>query len=173
MMQHGWLDRSAILTGLKCLALSSLPVYGSVWTIRDGIRRMLTRASLARASWNYIKACIQATFFLVWFVLFPPLNPFWSAPAQANAAPQPGIILIIVAFVVFAFWTYFGIPSVLLLYLISAQMLIAARRFDLGFQWLSHRFDIEKKPLQSIGLVAGVLVAMIYWAAVIVSRIVG
>jgi hypothetical protein len=38
---------------------------------------------------------------------------------------------------------------------------------------LNRKFDIEKKPLQSIGLVAGALVALLYWATVIVSRVVG
>jgi hypothetical protein len=46
----------------------------------------------------------------------------------------------------------------------------AAKRFDIGFQWFNAEFDIEKKPLQSIGLVAGALVAVVYWAAVIVRR---
>jgi hypothetical protein len=49
----------------------------------------------------------------------------------------------------------------------------AARRFDIGFDWFNRKFDIEKKPLQSIGLVAGALVAAVYWVAVIVSRVVG
>jgi hypothetical protein len=39
--------------------------------------------------------------------------------------------------------------------------------------WSIRHFDIEKKPLQSIGLVAGALVAVVYWVAVIVSRVVG
>lgn len=54
----------------------------------------------------------------------------------------------------------------------SGFLLKFARRFDLGFQWFNRRFDIEKKPLSSIGLVAGSLVALIYWVAVIVSRVV-
>jgi hypothetical protein len=57
------------------------------------------------------------------------------------------------------------------LYAGSGLLLRAARRFDVGFQWFNRRFDIERKPLQSIGLVAGVLVAVMWWAAVIVSRI--
>lgn len=59
------------------------------------------------------------------------------------------------------------------LYTASGFLLKAARRFDIGFEWFNRKFDIEKKPLQSIGLVAGVLVAVGYWAAVIVSRVVG
>ena len=49
------------------------------------------------------------------------------------------------------------------LYAGSGFLLKAARRFDLGFQWFNRKFDIEKKPLQAIGLVAGSLVAIIYW----------
>jgi hypothetical protein len=59
------------------------------------------------------------------------------------------------------------------LYAGSGFLLKAARRFDIGFDWFNRRFDIEKKPLQSIGLVAGALVAIVYWTAVIVSRVVG
>jgi len=47
------------------------------------------------------------------------------------------------------------------------------RGYDLGFDWFNRHFDIEKKPLQSIGLVAGALVAVVYWTAVVVSRVVG
>jgi hypothetical protein len=59
------------------------------------------------------------------------------------------------------------------LYAGSGFLLKAARRFDLGFDWFNRKFDIEKKPLQSIGLVAGALVAVVYWTAVIVSRVIG
>ena len=59
------------------------------------------------------------------------------------------------------------------LYAGSGFLLKAARRFDIGFDWFNRKFDIEKKPLQSIGLVAGALVALVYWAAVIVSRMLG
>ena len=44
------------------------------------------------------------------------------------------------------------------LYAGSGFLLKASRRFDIGFQWFNRKFDIEKKPLQSIGLVAGALV---------------
>ena len=59
------------------------------------------------------------------------------------------------------------------LYAGSGFLLKAARRFDIGFDWFNRHFDIEKKPLQCIGLVAGALVAVVYWAVVIVSRVVG
>ena len=56
------------------------------------------------------------------------------------------------------------------LYAGSGFLLKFARRFDIGFRWFNRRFDIEKKPLSSIGLVAGSLVAIVYWAVVIVAR---
>jgi hypothetical protein len=59
------------------------------------------------------------------------------------------------------------------LYAGAGFVLKAARRFDIGFEWFNRHFDIEKKPLQSIGLVAGVLVAVVYWTAVIVARVLG
>ena len=52
----------------------------------------------------------------------------------------------------------------------SGFLLKAARHFDIGFDWFNRHFDIEKKPLQSIGLVAGALVAVVYWAVVVVGR---
>jgi hypothetical protein len=39
----------------------------------------------------------------------------------------------------------------------------SARHFDIGFGWFNRKFDIEKKPLSAIGLVAGALVAVAYW----------
>jgi hypothetical protein len=56
------------------------------------------------------------------------------------------------------------------LYAGSGFLLKAARRFDIGFDWFNRKFDIEKKPLQSIGLVSGAIVALIYWSVVIVGR---
>jgi|ERR1017187_8695516 hypothetical protein len=66
-----------------------------------------------------------------------------------------------------AFWTSIW----LWLYAGSGFILKAARRFDIGFDWFNRHFDIEKKPLQSIGLVAGALVAVLYWGAAFVVRV--
>lgn len=56
------------------------------------------------------------------------------------------------------------------LYAGSGLLLKASRRFDLGFKWFNSKFEIEKKPLRCIGLVAGALVACLYWTFAIVSR---
>lgn len=75
-------------------------------------------------------------------------------------------------FRILALWLPTFFTSIWLwLYAGSGFLLKAARRFDIGFEWFNRHFDIEKRPLQSIGLVAGALVAVVYWAVVIVSRI--
>jgi hypothetical protein len=56
------------------------------------------------------------------------------------------------------------------LYAGSGFLLKATNGFDIGFDWFNRKLDIEKKPLSAIGLVAGVLAALAYWATVIVSR---
>jgi hypothetical protein len=73
-----------------------------------------------------------------------------------------------------AMWFYpaFFTSIWLWLYAGSGFLLKAARRFDIGFDWFNRRFDIERRPLSAIGLVAGAMVAVVYWAAVIVSRII-
>ncbi len=60
---------------------------------------------------------------------------------------------------------------IVVLYVASGFVIRAAHRFDIGFQWFNRRFDIEKKPLQSIGLVAGALIACAYWVAMIARRL--
>lgn len=55
------------------------------------------------------------------------------------------------------------------LYVGSGFLLKAVRRLDVGFQWFNKKFDIEKKPLSAIGLVAGALVAVVYWGFAIGS----
>jgi hypothetical protein len=56
------------------------------------------------------------------------------------------------------------------LYAGSGFLLKAARRFDTGFDWFNRKFDIEKKPLQSIGFVSGSIVAVIYWSVALLHR---
>lgn len=74
-----------------------------------------------------------------------------------------------------ALWFYpaFFTSIWLWLYTGSGFILKAARRFDLGFGWFNRKIDIEKKPLSAIGLVAGAVVAVVWWTFVIVRRILG
>ena len=68
------------------------------------------------------------------------------------------------------FW-FTSIATWLWLYSLAGFLLIASRRVQIGFDQFNAKFDIEKKPLQSIGLVAGGLAASVYWTAVVFSRI--
>jgi hypothetical protein len=77
----------------------------------------------------------------------------------------------------FTFWLWvypaFFTSIWLWLYAGSGFLLKAARRFDAVVNFMSKHMDIEHKPLQSIGLVSGVVVVLTYWIAVIVKHIAG
>lgn len=69
-------------------------------------------------------------------------------------------------------WIVFVFPAFLTsiwlwLYTGSGFLIRAARRFNVGFGWFNRNFDVEHKPLQSIGLVSGALVALMFWALLI------
>lgn len=51
------------------------------------------------------------------------------------------------------------------LYLGSGFLFGMARRLDLGFQWFTSHMDIERKPLQCVGLASGAITAIVYWGA--------
>jgi hypothetical protein len=64
-------------------------------------------------------------------------------------------------------WIWF-FPGLLYLFLVvlyanSGFVIKLAHRFAFGFQWFNRHMDIETKPLQAIGRVAGVIVALGYW----------
>jgi hypothetical protein len=48
------------------------------------------------------------------------------------------------------------------LYVGSGFLIQAAPRFDVAFQWLNRKLDIERRPLHSIGVVSGFMVAVAY-----------
>jgi hypothetical protein len=69
-------------------------------------------------------------------------------------------------------WITFVIPAFLTsiwlwLYTGSGFLIRASRRFNVGFEWFNRNFDVEHKPLQSIGLVSGALAALWFWALLI------
>ena len=88
------------------------------------------------------------------------IHPIWTIPPLRFGIFQSGL-----------FYSTLFTSTWLYLYAGSGLLLKAARRFDIGFQWFNRHADIEKKPLQSIGLVAGALVSLVYWAAVLAMRI--
>jgi hypothetical protein len=73
-----------------------------------------------------------------------------------------------------ALWFYPALFTSIWLWLYAGSgfLLRFARRFDIGFHWFNSKADIEHKPLSAIGLVAGALVAVIWWTVLIVKWIV-
>lgn len=57
------------------------------------------------------------------------------------------------------------------MYVASGFVLKAANRFDDAFSWFSKHFDIENKPLQSLGLVAGAMSTIAYWLFVALNGV--
>lgn len=153
------------LLGTWLLAALSLSVLRTVF-------RFLRHPAWFR---SYVPATYllkEAALWLVFFRRHPTTvfncHPFLSLSLSDGRLVKFGLNLSTLA-VYPAFFTL----TWLWLYAGSGFLLKAARKFDIGFDWFNRKFDIEKKPLQSIGLVAGALVAVVYWAAVIVSRVVG
>jgi hypothetical protein len=62
-------------------------------------------------------------------------------------------------------------PILTILLLGSTAVIVKAREFDIRFSWFNRKFDVEKKPLQSIGLVAGAIVAIVYWSIALIYRL--
>ena len=56
-------------------------------------------------------------------------------------------------------------------YVAATYLLYISRRFDVGFQWFTRRFDIEKKPLTAIGLVSAGIVTLLYWGVVLAMHL--
>jgi hypothetical protein len=101
-------------------------------------------------------------------------SPRWSMGNLRDVYMHLGFVNVSLGEDFTYFYTFSGFPSVFLyaslltsiwlwLYAGSGFLLKFARRFDIGFDWFNRKFDIEKKPLSAIGLVAGALVAVVYW----------
>ena len=171
-------DYISLLETRKLLSLMSRSKRGAVWLIVLIIDGFVT---VTIASWGTILALILmmsligrlpfsglmllavVLFWPLWLVLVPGIMTALIWGGGLNTSSIGFVTLLPAFFTSIWLWLYAG----------SGFILKAARRFDIGFDWFNRKFDIEKKPLQSIGLVAGVVVALVYWAAVIVSRVVG
>ena len=154
-----------------------LPDYVSLIETRYVLGIMQrTKPGMARILWIVVDfiltsgiALLTAHFILSQWWPDSPLSWKWSLSAILSHPKDFRQSHSWLVFVIPAFFTSIW----LWLYAGSGFLLKAARRFDIGFDWFNRKFDIEKKPLQSIGLVAGALVAVVYWTAVVVGRVVG
>jgi hypothetical protein len=93
--------------------------------------------------------------------------------AAQDSIQKSGYMKKVLLLQAFSLWLPTFFTSIWLwLYAGSGFLLKAARHFDRYLGWFNRILDIEKKPLSSIGLVAGSIVAVIYWSAVIVVWII-
>ncbi|HEV2499430.1 MAG TPA: hypothetical protein VGY31_07630 [Terriglobia bacterium] len=71
-------------------------------------------------------------------------------------------------------WLYpaFWVPLWLLLYVCSGFLLKGSITFELGMRWINRTLDIKMKPLQSIGLVSGFIIAIFYLMFPIVTSLI-
>lgn len=101
-----------------------------------------------------------------WVDRGPTVSELWSCATLAVTRTFPFFIIVLpipIASVFTAQWVSAGI--------VLRALVIFFDRFTLLQRWFYRIFDIKGKPLQSIGLVAGALVALVYWTAVMVSRV--
>jgi hypothetical protein len=109
---------------------------------------------------------MRAAFVLPFFAVRQALiDPSWFADSMKSILDKQYSPMSLVWFFP-AFFTSIW----LWLYAASGFILKFAHRFDRFFQWFNSKADIEHKPLSAIGLVAGALVALVYWVAVVVGR---
>jgi hypothetical protein len=88
----------------------------------------------------------------LWFALTRPFHPL-------RRYTLPVVLWYVPAFFTSVWlWLYAG----------SGFVLKALRRFDLGFEWFNRRFDVDKKPVQAIGVIAGSFVALVCWVVVVI-----
>jgi hypothetical protein len=192
-----WMSRRlvtiGIATGAVAFVFACIPLAQSVgpqttWRFRSVLRVELslfivcTATAIAALSFLQLRLRLGLRFLeivlvIIWSVasdIFSLLVQYVYVMSGEQALSSVAVKQAMPFFPVFAVeLAVISAMSWLWLYAVSGFILKAARRFDIGFEWFNRKFDIEKKPLQSIGLVAGALVAVTYWAAVIVSRFAG
>ena len=158
---------------LATLSFNALPDYISLLKTRWAIRLLGRFHSimlwLGIIALDFVLTTVLATFTLLFAVItLEALNN-----SRGIGSLQAAELRIVVGYLVGWVWflpTFF--TSIWLwLYAVSGMVLKTARRFDIGFQWFNRKFDIEKKPLQAIGLVAGSLVAIIYWGFALTAHL--
>lgn len=185
----GW----SIYFTILCIPMNYCSDYGSLLETRLMIHFMKKREGpLVRFAILMLDILLTTTTFCIGFVTAQQVAGVWNIgigdTLRSEAMSGEYLRLVFLHLHIWGVlkWLFLfrAYPSVFLyaslltsiwlwLYAGAGFLLKTARHFDLGFDWFNRHFDIEKKPLQSIGLVAGALVALIYWTALIVTRVIG
>ncbi|HEY1946723.1 MAG TPA: hypothetical protein VGG97_06945 [Bryobacteraceae bacterium] len=168
-----------------------IPDYISLLKIRYLLGRMVG-GSLWKAAWLLL-VDLALTFGLGYLSVFLA-SVCWLTFTYWNGASFNGNYMAMVqngigvAVLTFTFWHHPAmydelaplylfpafVPSIWLwLYTVSGLIVKWVRRFELGIGRMHLVFDIENKPLQSVGIVAGTAVAIFYWVGLIILVIHG
>lgn len=154
-----------LLTLTVMLVTNILPDYLSLLETRFILRLMQRSKPVTNAGLLVFDGIVTVASSLAWnTIVFRILQKYSTGelPNATDLVSLAGMWFVYPAlFTSLWLWLYAG----------SGFLLKAARRFDLGFDWFNRKFDIEKKPLQSIGFVAGAIVAVAYWSVALVSRV--
>lgn len=149
---------SRVLLGVmrrsESIPLWTLALLGDIWlTVFIGFTPVIVLSAILANQYGSLLGFFESA-------MLHPIRLIESAYWYISVSP---VVILPAFFTSIWLWLYAG----------SGLILKAARRFDIGFDWFNRKFDIEKKPLQSIGLVAGVLVAIMCWGLVLVFRVAG
>ncbi|HXP87492.1 MAG TPA: hypothetical protein VN841_22360 [Bryobacteraceae bacterium] len=178
-----WLVVPALLA-FNALSVNGVADYLSLWKTRSLLKRFDSFSRARQISLllldTLLSGLIGAAVLIVMLMVLQPILYKQSAFADFDEFKRFLQEMIFGGYVygdsgppesTFFYPAFF--PSVWLwLYAGSGFLLKAAREFDIGFKWFNRRFNIEGKPLSSIGLVAAALVAILWWIVVIVSLLV-
>ncbi len=161
-----------------------LPDYFAYFLTRLALRNLMKRQCLS--SWAIviilqvaITLYLSSIAFTAAFFLYGWEQPEWHFTDFATSVWRDAVtnpLYPIWTLIFYHNWMFifpsFFTSTWLFLYVGSGFLLKAARRFDIAFKWFNRKFDFETRPLSAIGLVAGALVAVIWWTCVIVKGIV-
>lgn len=89
-------------------------------------------------------------------------------PRLLRVSTDPGTLNVMDAFYISTLF----VSIWLLLFVLSRYLIAALQSFDALLAHFNRLADIDNKPLSAIGLVAGALVAILWWTVVIVHRFV-
>jgi len=158
-------------TFLACSLVIVLPVFWTIRCLRTGARRIIRSPTLRSIAKPYFVTCFQSLLSLVpVFYLSRPVAAILKYPNERFPAyGELWLSEYVGLFIVFLLVCI--IPVALLSVVASVLAVRMASSLNFGFDWFNRHFDIKKKPLQSIGLVAGVLVAVLYWTAALLVRL--
>ncbi|MBF0550667.1 MAG: toll/interleukin-1 receptor domain-containing protein [Deltaproteobacteria bacterium] len=163
-------DYLALLVTRGILVIMRKSRNGLIWFFLLIIDLAAT-ATIALALWG-VMFSLTFNIWANYYDVAPEMSPI-ARPEALLAEPVEIMLATLLDYSLYLWLCPVFFTSIWLwLYAGSGYLLKLARRVQIGFDWFTIIFDVEKQPLSAIGLVAGALVAIVYWTTVLLSRIV-